>query len=99
MLVGRRLLEDCRGMDAGLGGESALADIRRMTVRRAVEHLVECVRDMRERAELVVRYADVELAGVFRLELQRRDDRNQVGVAAALAKPIERALNLPRAGA
>ena len=48
MLVGRRLLKDRRGMDAGFGGEGAFADIGRMPVRRAVEHLVERVRDMRE---------------------------------------------------
>ena len=35
-------------MDAGLGREGALADIGRVAVRRAVEHLVERARDMRE---------------------------------------------------
>ena len=33
------------------------------------------------------------------LQQQRRDDRREIGVAAALAEPVERALNLPRAGA
>ncbi len=43
--------------------------------------------------------ADLEFFRKFRLQLQRRDDRHQIGVAAALAEPIERALDLPRAGA
>ena len=39
------------------------------------------------------------MLGEFRLELQRRDDGDEIGVAAALAEPVERALDLPRAGA
>ena len=70
-----------------------------MAVRRAVEHLVERVRGVRQGLELVVGDADVEFLGVFRLELQRRDDRDEIGVAAALAQPVQRALNLARAGA
>ena len=34
-----------------------------------------------------------------RLQLQRRDDRDEIGVAAALAEAVERALDLARAGA
>ena len=86
-------------MDAGLGGERALAHIGRVAVGRAVEHLVERVRGVRELLELVVRHADLELVGEFRLELERRDDRDEIGVAAALAEPVERALDLARAGA
>ena len=99
VLVGRGLLHDRGGVDAGLGGERALADIGRVAVGRAVEHLVERVRGMREALELLVRHADVEAVGEFRLELQRRDDRDEIGVAAALAEPVERALDLARAGA
>ena len=39
------------------------------------------------------------LLGKLRLQLQGRDDRDQIGVAAALAEAIERALDLARAGA
>ena len=35
----------------------------------------------------------------LRLQLQRRDDRHQIGVAAALAEAVQRALDLARAGA
>ena len=86
MLVGRRVLHDRGGMDAGLGGEGALAHIGRVAVRRAVEHLVEHVRGMRQRLELLVRDRDLEFFGEFRLQLQGRDDRDQIGVAAALAE-------------
>ena len=86
-------------MDAGLGGERALADIGRVAVRGAVEQFVERVRDAGEARQRLVRHADLELVGIFRLELQRRDDGDEIGVAAALAEPVERALNLPRAGA
>ena len=86
-------------MDAGLGRECVLADIGRVAVGRAVEDLVERVRDMGEALELLVGDADLEFVREFRLELQRRDDRDEVGVAAALAEAVERALDLARAGA
>ncbi len=41
VLVGRRLLGQRRGMDAGLGGEGRQPDIGRLRVRRAVEQFVE----------------------------------------------------------
>ena len=99
VLVGRRLLHDRRRMDAGLGGEGAFADIGRVAVGRAVEHLVERMRDVGERLQLFVRHADIEVLRKLGLELQRRDDRDQIGVAATLAEPVERALDLARAGA
>ena len=37
--------------------------------------------------------------GKLALQPQRRDQRTQIGVAAALAEPVQRALDLPRAGA
>jgi hypothetical protein len=43
MLVGFRILQDGRGMDAGLGGKSRGADIRRLRSKCAVEQLVEGV--------------------------------------------------------
>ena len=45
VLVGLGLLHDGRGMDAGLGGEGALAHIGRLAVGRAVQQLVEGARD------------------------------------------------------
>ena len=86
-------------MDAGLGREGALADIGRVAIGRAVEHLIQRVGRMRKALELRIRHADLESVGEFGLELQRRDDGHEIGVAAALAEAVERALDLARAGA
>jgi hypothetical protein len=42
--------------------------------------------------------ARLEPVGERRLEHQRRDQRDQVGIAATLADAVERALDLPHAG-
>jgi hypothetical protein len=70
-----------------------------MAVGGAVEHLVERARDMCKVFELVVGDADVEAIGEFVLELERRNQRHQVGVAATLANAVERTLDLARTGA
>ncbi len=54
---------------------------------------------MRELLELGVRHADVETVGEFGLELQRRHDGDKIGITAALAEPVEGALDLTCAGA
>src|SRR3546814_7563318 len=41
----------------------------------------------------------VEAGGEVRLQHERRDQRHQVGIAAALAEPVQRALHLAHAGA
>src|SRR5688500_12974054 len=98
MLVGLRLLQNRGCVDPGLGGEGAVADIGRVPIRRAVEHLVEPVRDVCELLELRLVDADLEFLCKVRLELQRRDQRDEIGIATALAETVERALDLPRAG-
>ena len=85
-------------MDARLGREGALADIGRVAVGGAIEEVVERARHARDLAESRVRYTDLEALGIFGLELQRRNDGGEIGVAAAFAEAIERALDLPRAG-
>ena len=50
-------------------------------------------------AELLRRDGRLEALGIVRLQHQRRNDRGEIGVAAALAEPVQRALDLPRAGA
>ena len=62
------------GVDAGLGGEGAFADIGGMAIGRAVEHLVEPMRSVGERPELVVGHADFEAIGEFGLELEGGND-------------------------
>ena len=53
MLVGLRILQHRGGMNAGLGDEGALADIGRMPVRHAVEHVVERARHLDQGRELL----------------------------------------------
>ncbi len=60
VLVGRGLFHDGGGVDAGLGGERALAHIGRVAVRRAVEDFVERVRDVGQAVQLLLRHADLE---------------------------------------
>ncbi len=50
-------------------------------------------------AILLRRHADLEGVGKLALQPQGRDQRTQIGVAAALAEPVQRALDLARAGA
>ena len=45
------------------------------------------------------RHAGLEALGELGFERQRRDQRDEIGVAAALAEAVQRALHLPRAGA
>ena len=99
VLVGMRILHDRGGMNAGLGHEGAFADVRRMAVRRAVEHVVQRARHLHQRRHLLRGDADLERVGEFVLQAQRRDQRTEIGVAAALAEPVQRALDLPRTGA
>ena len=96
VLVGARVLQHGRGVDAGLGGEGGGADIGRMAVRRAVQQLVERARHGVSDASPAVVHADLEAVGEVRLQHQRRDQRHEVGVAAALAEAVQRALDLPR---
>src|SRR6266567_7609300 len=99
VLVSLRFFDNRRSMNAGFGGKRAFADIRRMTIRRAIEQLIEPMGDANDAAERFVRNADVEFVGIFGLKLQRRDDRYEIGIAAALAQPVQRSLNLTGAGA
>src|SRR5437763_12947093 len=97
MLIGFRLLGDRRGMDAGLGGKGALADIRRLGIGAAVQEVIEGARDMGERRELFSIDLGLEVIGEIGLQDESRDDRYEVGVAAALAQTVEGALDLARA--
>ncbi len=87
-------------MNAGLGGEGALADIGRMAVRRAVEHFVQRARGMRQRrraARRGRRSRSCRRNPVFSFSVGIIE--HEVGIAAALAEAVQRALNLPHAGA
>src|SRR5262249_59271299 len=94
--VGLGLVDDGGRVNAGLGRERALADIRRMTIRRPIEEFVEPMRNAQDAAERGIADIDLELVGIFRLELQRRDDGDEIGIATTLTEPVERALGFPR---
>ena len=88
------MLGDRRGMQARLMGERVGADIGGMTVGNAVQALVQRPRDRRETGKAVV----VDAGLVAHLQGQRRDQAHQVGIAAALAQAVQRALDLACAG-
>ena len=83
-------------MNAGLGGEGAGADIGRLAQRHAVQDVVKLTADPGQPLQRLGRDAGVIAAGIGFLEQQRRDQRGQVGIAAAFAQTIQRALDLPR---
>ncbi len=86
-------------MNAGLGGEGGGADVRGVPVGRAIEQFVEGARDRSDLAQSLRGDAGLETLAKLRLQRQRRDETDEIGVAAALAKAVQRALHLPRAGA
>ncbi len=86
-------------MNAGLGRERTIADIRRVAIRGFVQDFIQHPAGVREIAKFVRRDARLKCVGKFALQQQRRNDRRHVGVAAALAEAIQRALNLPATGA
>jgi len=99
MFIGLGVFEHRGGMNAGFCHKRAFADIGRVSIGRAIEHIVQRPRNLHQGRHLVRRDADLEPIGKFALEPQRRDQRTQIGVAAAFAKPVQRALDLPSAGA
>src|SRR5882724_8992509 len=82
-------------MKAALMREGRLADIGGVPVRGPVEALVEQPRDMGQIAHPGRRYPGIEA----HLEDERGDERDEIGIAAALAEPVQRALELPHASA
>ena len=84
---------DPGGVHPRLVGEGVAADVGLVGVRRHVAELVEVVGGLGQSREL--------LGGDHleaHLQLQRGQDRGQVGVAAALAVAVDRALHEPGAG-
>src|SRR6266850_712694 len=99
VFIGLRILEHCRSVNAGFGHERAFADIGRVSIGCTIEHVVQRPRNLHQGRHLVRRHAGLEAIGKLALEPQGRDQRTQIGIAAAFAKPVQRALNLASAGA
>ena len=98
MLIGLRLLDDGRGMDAGLGGKGAVADIGRLAVGRPVEQFIERARDMGQRLQPVFVTPVSNRSAKSGFQQQRGDQGHQIGIAATLADTVQGALDLARAG-
>ncbi len=98
MFVGARVLQQCRGMDAGLGGEGRGTDIGRLGFGRAVQQLVEIVGKLRQALQRLAIDAGLEALVIGGLQQKRRYDGDEIGVAAAFADAVQRALDLAHAG-
>ena len=83
----------------GLGGEGRLADVGRLPVGGAVQDLVEQAAGVGQLLQALGRHLRLEAVRELGFQQQRGDDGDEVGVAAALTQSVERALDLPRAGA
>jgi len=93
VLEGLRRLLHGGDVQPTLVGEGGPADVRRMRPHREVDDVGDEVGRLGEPRELLGRDD-----GEAHLQLQGRDDRDEVGVAAALAVSVERALDVPGAG-
>ena len=93
-LVGRALLEHAVLVDAGLVGERVAADDRLVRLHRVAGE----ARDQAARARDLARVdAGVQPADVGGARVQQHHDLLERRVARALADPVDRALDLPRA--
>ena len=93
VLVGGRILQHGADVHAALVRERAVADIRLIVAHRQIGQLGD---EARHRGQVLqILAAD---GGVAELQLQIGDDRNQIGVAAALAVAVHAALHVRAAG-
>ena len=92
VLEGRAVGAHAGHVQAALVREGVAPDVGLGPVGRAVEQLVDEVRGLGQARQLLVgQHATAHL------ELEVGDDRDEVGVAGALADPVHRALDLARA--
>ena len=84
-------------MDARFRRKGRRTHIGRLPLGRAIEQIVEGAADAGQLAQMLQRHARLEAIGEHRLQQQRRDDRHEIGVATALADPVQRPLDLSNA--
>ena len=89
VFVGQRVALDGADVDAALVGKGRFADIGLVAVVRQVGQFVDQTGGAVEAVDVFA-----HLAGQAHLEDQGRDDRGQVGIAAAFAEAVDRALDL-----
>ena len=91
VLERRRVDVDARHVHAALVGERVAPDVRLVGIGGEVEHLVEEMRGLGERRELLLGHALVA-----ELQLEVGDDRDQVRVSAAFPVAVHRPLDVNR---
>ena len=89
VLIGSRVFRQRGRVDTGLGREGARTDIRRLPFGTRFSISSKRRDSWVSPAERGFTDADLEAVGVAGLEHQGRDQRHKVGVAAALAVPVE----------
>ena len=98
MFIGGWVLGDGAGVQPGLVRKGRRPDIGQRAQGHAVDDVIQLARDFQQMAERLGRDAGFEPLGIGGLQRQRRDQRGQAGIAAALPQPVQRALDLARAG-
>ena len=96
MLIGCGVFGNRRGVQPRLMRKGRSPDIGRLFGRHTVQNIVQHARCLAQPFKRCQRHAGLELTGVRFFEQKRRNDRDQIGIAATLAQPIERALDLTR---
>ena len=99
MLIGRRVLLHRGDMQPALMGKGRRAHIGLMPVGSAVEDFIQQAADMGQLLQAVMGHTGLEAVGEFGLQHQGRQQRHHIGIAAALAQAIQRALDLPHPAA
>src|SRR5205085_5365440 len=88
----------CRDVQSAFMCERRRADIGCVAIGRTIQNLVEQSRYRCELPQTFTADPGLELRGVWFFQHKRRDNGAKVGVSAALAQSVQRALNLPGTG-
>src|SRR3990170_465046 len=89
MLVGLAILQYAGDMQSAFVGKGAVANVRLPLIRLNVGQLIEEMRYLTQLPQLI--RLDAVLA---HLQLQIRNQRYEIEIAAAFAKAVDRSLNL-----
>ena len=97
MFVGRGVLDDGAGVEPGLVSKRGCADVGGRAEGHAVEDVIEHARHAGQVGKRFFRDARFKARRIRFFQQKRRNQRCQVGIAAAFAEAIEGALDVPRA--
>ena len=96
MLIGFRIFLNRRNMQSTLVGKGSISNISGMAIGRTVEQFIKQTRHTCQLPQLF--YSDARLVGPVLFEHQIGDQRNQIGITTAFAKPIKRTLHMAHTG-